>query len=387
MTTTPPIGKHEDQGLEFKGAGALAEPAIIARAVVAMLNAAGGEIWIGIGEKAGRADVLDPIEDAINEGRRLQDQLLDVIEPSPIAAEVSVEPVPLEEEGGPAILRVTVKPHEERRPYAYLNKGGRHFVVRVNDRLRPMAREEIFRLHGSADRSRAERDECRRALIYRRDEKQRTARGYMWLYLLPAGEMELDLGSEDLESKLSDRSWTGDRPMGYRFHSGSNPRITSEGLILGSPSGKFTDVSSNGRVEFTVPLDAIRYEGRDQELNPGSLIELPASVMRLASSLYRGYSRTPAERLLADLAIFGAEGWRLRPGSLSDVWSHAEEPVPLDRTDLVSESPMVFSMDEFLKRTGHCAFRLIRRVYAGFGFGEKQMPPEFDRETGRFSLP
>jgi hypothetical protein len=92
---------------------------------------------------------LDPISDPEGSQRSLRDYLMDVLEPPPLPDEVSVGIV--KDQTDQAVLRARVQPTEGREPYALLKSGGRHFLIRSGDRLRPMTREEVL---GSPARSR-----------------------------------------------------------------------------------------------------------------------------------------------------------------------------------------------------------------------------------------
>jgi hypothetical protein len=59
-----PLGERESQKLEFKSSAILEQPDKIAKEVVAMLNAEGGEVWIGIREDEARAVECEPIRNA-----------------------------------------------------------------------------------------------------------------------------------------------------------------------------------------------------------------------------------------------------------------------------------------------------------------------------------
>ncbi|HEV7519128.1 MAG TPA: ATP-binding protein, partial [Thermoanaerobaculia bacterium] len=148
MSESIPLGEKEDHRREFKSAEALKNPEIVARGVVALLIAEGGEVWVGLREESERAVAIEPIANPEREGRRLLDYLVDTIEPSPLGGEIGVEPVPSEDG---FVLRVTARPQEGRKPYAFSKKGGWHFVVRIGARTRPMTREEIQRRFSSAN--------------------------------------------------------------------------------------------------------------------------------------------------------------------------------------------------------------------------------------------
>jgi predicted HTH transcriptional regulator len=107
MSDGIPLGQRESQRLEFKGADALKDPEKIAREVVAMLNAEGGEIWVGLREEEGRAVAVEAIPNAEAEGRRLLDYLVDTVEPPLRGNEVDVKP---QNEGEGTVLRVVAAP-------------------------------------------------------------------------------------------------------------------------------------------------------------------------------------------------------------------------------------------------------------------------------------
>jgi len=61
MNTKIPIGQRENQQREFKSKDALRHLATVGRAVVAMLNSEGGDVWIGLREADGVAVTLSLI--------------------------------------------------------------------------------------------------------------------------------------------------------------------------------------------------------------------------------------------------------------------------------------------------------------------------------------
>jgi schlafen family protein len=93
MNTKIPIGQRENQRLEFKSKDALRHLASVGRAVVAMLNSEGGDVWIGLKEVDGVAVTLEPIHNPDQEIKRLRDHFSDSIEPSPGPQEISFEAV------------------------------------------------------------------------------------------------------------------------------------------------------------------------------------------------------------------------------------------------------------------------------------------------------
>src|SRR5688572_23543765 len=129
-----PIGKREDEHTEFKRAEALKEPSNIAREAVAFLNADGGEIWIGVEEDGeGLGLAVEEIHNPGQQRARLQDSLVDVVEPSPMIGkgkELDIDEVPFSEDGTRKLLRLRVA-RGARGPYALLRQqGSRAYLVR-----------------------------------------------------------------------------------------------------------------------------------------------------------------------------------------------------------------------------------------------------------------
>ena len=138
MTSELPLGMPETATVEFKSRLVLQDLSVIGRSVVAFLNARGGALWIGIAEVAGRGAILEAIADPDRESRRIQDYLVDTIEPS-LTTEVTIEVVQ-------QVLRLSVKPLLRHQPYAFLKQGGaRYFLIRVRDRTRLITHYGTFR--------------------------------------------------------------------------------------------------------------------------------------------------------------------------------------------------------------------------------------------------
>lgn len=380
-----PLGRLEDLHLELKGKAALAAPASIGREVVAMLNAEGGEVWVGLGEEGERAIRVEPIDHPEREARALHAFLVDSIEPSPTGREVSVEVVPAGESGG-AVLRVRVAPQPHRQPFALLKGGGRHFVIRVGARIRPMSREEILHLLGGAAKAESP-DRAVAKLHERKDRAQQRGGSLFWLGIQPVERLAIDVQPERFERILRDPALTGNRRTG--FHAlralGRQPRLGQERVSWGEPGYGSTEVTSDGGISFEAGLERFHWKGEDRELWPPVLLELPISVFRLAGYLYRELGDLAGD-VLADCAFFGIRGWRLRDGSL-DFLDPGDLREPTDLDDLIWEEPLRFAAHEISEEPDRCGFRLVRRVYEAFGIREAAIPSFFDRGSGRLILP
>lgn len=410
MNVPLPMGQKENLHLEFKGRECLKEPAKIAREVVGMLNADGGEVWVGIAEKDGLAAEIEPIEDAELTRQKLRDHLLDTIEPPTLPGEVQIELVPLAD--GRAVLRVTVKSGGSK-PYAQLYKRMRTYVVRVEDRIRHMAREEIsndFRNERKA--SLARRNETLNAVEQRRAEVQKTLRAILWVYIQPAFEISINPVSNKsaVEPFLRDPSLTNNRSIGWNFLSDQDPSPRSKGdrLCFGNVDSRYVEITKGGGIEFLVPLPYLYWKQeslhalewvRDSsgviqmrepspQIWPHALLEYPTSLFRLAKELYAKFGNqiSPSSEVVASLALTGVKGWTLKPGSPSS-FHFALAARPYEETDDLVVEPVVIEWHEFFQYPDWGAFRLIRQVYEAFGLSEEEIPPEFRRNTRTLVLP
>jgi predicted HTH transcriptional regulator len=151
--------RHEDERLELKSAEVLAkDPESVARGVVGMLNAKGGEIWIGVDEENERPAAINPVTEPEQARRRLWDYLVETMDPAPLPGEVVIDLESIQQDR--AVLIVRIQPPAEsspRLPFAFRKKGGWHFVRRIGARNHPMTREEIFGARATGISDEAER--------------------------------------------------------------------------------------------------------------------------------------------------------------------------------------------------------------------------------------
>lgn len=402
-----PLGKREDLHLEFKAADALKDPEKIAREVVAMLNSEGGEVWVGLREEDGVAVAAEEIPEPEVSRQRLRDFLVDTVEPAPSAREMELDLVPLAKG---SILRLRVEPDPGRKPYALLRKSGRAFWIRIADRLRAMDREEI---RESFQGSKPGPDELRRAeeiLKGELDALQREAGrdriGIFWLRILPVPPFSLDLGALQKGNLLLDPRETGNRRAGQTFFQaygsrGGSPRLSSGRLIVGESNAVALSIYRHEGIKLRLPLEKLHAghePGATKPLYWLSLMELPVSVFRLLSKMiesgdYWEKPLAPKTLFLCSVALFGLEGWTLRPFSprayQMDEWFNYlhQEPRSSSDQDFVLVNPLPFTMSELRDHPDRCGIRLVSRVYEAFGFGPDQMPPEFDPKAGRLILP
>lgn len=398
-----PLGRKEDSRLELKAADALRDPEKIAREVVAMLNAEGGDVWVGLREENGRAVKVDPILDPEQEKRRLLDYLIDTIEPRPSHDELGIHDV---DEGEGAVLQVVCRPRRENQPFAFLKKGGRHFVLRVGDRISPMSREEILRRRGgedgAVDQAVQELLEETRSL---QEKFQEEPQEVFWLRLRPVPEFHLNVGALRDSSLFFEPARTRNRRVGSNFLAaaavgGIRPRLRDSGLFVGREDNFELWIYRHEGMLFKAPLDSFHAgvePGAERPLYWEALLEYPISLFRLLAAMLEDESiweerPQPGTTVLCHLAMFGLQGWSLRPSSPR--WSvHGiheylrQQPKVFEGLDLILERPLRFSLEQIRDEPDACGFRVAKRIYESFGYTEEQMPPQFDRQARRLVLP
>ena len=367
--------------LEFKRGDVVDNPVTIARAAAAMLNTDGGVIWIGIEEVDGIATRAQRIADVAAVRRRVHDSLVDRIEPAPTDGEVSVEEI----EG---LLAVQVQ-KGRRGPYAFLERSMRGFVERIDARIRPLDREELrSRFQAKPRSTRAEVAE--QALAVRRGPPRQTSDGagaglFVWFH--PTSELEVDLRSDRLGALLKVPEASGNRRMGWNFTSEFHhlePAKAGKTLWRADHRSHYLELKKGGELLFAVPLSRLHWKGEPQEIYPWALIEYVLSVCRLYPALVKAASTLEPTRVLVALSLRGIEKWILRPHSPRSAGYEISAPgTPEGDIEL---KPIAFEWSDLDQAPDACGWRLLELVYDHFGFGENQMPAEYDRKNRQFQL-
>jgi hypothetical protein len=404
-----PLHEKESLQLEFKGADALKNPEKIAREVVAMLNADGGKIWIGLRDEGGRAVAVESIPESEANIRSLLDFLVDSIEPSPAYSEVKIESVSLGQE---VVLCVAVTPDRQRKPYGLIRKGGRFFWTRIEDRIRLMDREEIRRAFAKPNRSSDALDRAEQALAEElkklQAERHQKSDQIFWLRVKPAPDFSLNLDALLASDLLIDPTLTGNRRAGQNFTAaytwgGRHPQRAAHQLIVGKEDVFQLSIRRHEGIEFRAPLGTF-HAGVEDKIAPSpleglALLEYPISLFRLLGKMLEDgelwEESIPQETVfLATVALLGLEGWSLRPFSYQPGRSQGSwldylrnKPRFFDRPDFTLEKPVPMRAVDVKTSPDWCGFRLIRLIYEDFGYGADEMPPEFDQKVGRLILP
>jgi len=402
MTSRVPLGQDESQKLEFMAADSLTRPDDIAKEVVAMLNAEGGEIWLGLREEGGTATGLDPIPGVARARVLLHDVLTDTISPSPAEDEVLVEIV--REGSGPSLIKIGIRPRFERKPYARVGAGGWQFVTRVGTRLRPLSREEILGGPGTSPAGTGA-EEVRNASMSLRaqlDALRATAEETFVLVVEPTIDERLDLAALRDSDYLIDPGRLGVRRFEFSVTNaawlgGQRLTPTGRGVRIGRDDIFWLEISREAGILFSAPLSSFFRPGPshstgEKALSPLALLEYPTSVFRLLRELFSDdelwETKLPdrSARVLSTIAAIGIGGWTLRPRSPRD-WSSFDLPAPrpFPGTDLVLPEPIVLTVGEIVESPDDSARRLWSRIYDAFGLWPEDYPGEFDRSSGRLT--
>lgn len=386
------LGRREDQWLEFKAAEALGDLSRIAREVVAMLNAEGGEVWIGIVDEGGRAVKAEPIHDVETEHARLLDRLVDTIDPPLSHTDLQIESPPAEaaNPNSGEVLRVVAKPENSRRPYSYLHRGGRHFPKRIGARLRPMSRSEIARAFSSDAWTPDDHVAAKEDFLSVREKWIGGDTKGLYLFARAIPDLSIDLASDRVLDIVTDPQVSGNRRTGKTFVTPDAPVFDVDGNLI-CKSGLGAEV----RVEITRAGYAEFFAGRgtllDHQgyLEPLALAEYPVSAFRILGRIYEFCRQGEAApfRVLSDLVLLTGPTDGLPPQTPFGQRLRLPEPLlPRGGPDVVLDRPLDFKSDEIIKNPDRCAFRLLRPIFAAFGLDESEMPQEFDRRSGRLVL-
>ena len=371
-----PLGEREGQRLEFKAAEVVRNLESVAKSVVGLLNAEGGELWIGLHEQNEYATGLDPVANADAARRSILDHLLDTIEPAPSGKEVSIEVVP-HESGAQAVV-VRVEPREDRRPYAYVRGTARHYVVRVGSRLRPMERVEILQ-EAPEDPT---LEMVRKLLVETKRLEGLSVR------IQPVTDRRL-LDVAEYSSLLMHPEESGNRRAETGAWTFANPYqfpTHEPGRLIQKTGGmKSVTLAEDGSIDLHVPRHHLRHEwlqGATDDLYPFALVEYPTSVFRLAAAVYARSGAADRE-VVAQLALCGIKGWTLRPGSPRRV--DLRERKRYEEDDIVGRLHR-FRMETITKQPDRWAAALWQEVYWAFGYGPVDWPPEYDAAAGRLVI-
>lgn len=388
-----PLGLKEDLHLEFKAAAALRDVSNVAREVVAFLNTDGGVVWIGVGEKDGVASSIEAIQDAERERDRLQNAIVDLVEPSPVVGDdVAIEIAPLEAAPDLGVLCVRVK-KGQRPPYALRRQSARAFLRRTGSRIREMTREEMADAFARSKPEQPDSVEEAKAAIDARMRECADAGEFsgMKVIVRSVTDVALNLDRNTLEPLLREPSLTGNRRYGWNFCSNhSELRVKQHGWRFGDEGTiQWLTIGHGGDLEFNASSGRLQWRGEPNELWPFALIELPVSVARLASTLYSKFVKTqldPDTRIIIAIGLFQIGDRTLRPYSPNSVGYMFSEQKSYreisQQAYFFSDPPHDVTFADLQRSPDRCVYPLIRQLYRAFEYEESKIPQEYQPETG-----
>jgi hypothetical protein len=238
-----------------------------------------------------------------------------------------------------------------------------------------MSREEIFHVSGHLDE--AHRIALRKIASAREQQQNRKV---FWLRIQPIGEAQIQL-ARDYREYFVNPLKTGNRVSGWNFVDPYGEFEARPDVVRKGRDGEIcVEIFRDGAVQLTMPIINLYWkttgwlgDAQPNEIWPYTLLEFPASIFRLASTIYREH-QFDAQEILADLALFGVKGWTLRPFSPVSFGYKLAKPRPFEKDEIVAAEPLTFSLTEVEEGPDRCAFRLVRRVYEAFGLFEEEMP-------------
>lgn len=356
----------EGAKLERKSAASLKDLSALARATVALLNAAGGKVIVG--QRDDRT--IEGITNVERERDRVQQYLLDSIEPPPASVAVRIE-----ETSGQRVLVIDVaKRRTDRRLYAERSKGRYGFWQRAGAITRPLSYGEIVARLARTDAAAADAPPIVEDAA---DAGPRLVLRARWI-------PEIEITKEALRTAFSPerRRRIQGREMGWDvLPPGPMPAPRARKLELGE---------RNERMWLRLDLAAgeIRFEGTREFLEwqrpewmekdallvfPYPLVEGTLSFVRLAREI--GIVLEHGGAVLLELALVAARGARLGPGRPDSIaWQLGRDwRPPLDES-LLHVRHEVDDFASLEESPDRHAYALVSRVYEWFGYDEAAVP-------------
>ncbi len=384
-------GQPEGARVEFKSAEILKnKPNRLLRSVVGMLNAEGGELIVGVGERDGRAASFEGVEEGDRERSRWRDIFLDRIRPQ-VQIGMALVPIP----GSDRSLMVIEVPKGTRGPYAYSSEQSFVVVRRRGDRLRPMTWNEVLEAARGSEVEEARQEKAQATLRERVDEVEKAReRRSLWFFIaVPVNELELDDAA--VKRALEEPEVTGIRRDGWTFNSLGEVRPCRRGLEKGrglradGTVFRHLRVRTNGRVEFMTDMEDFEWGPSTRggkggwSLYPYTVTEYPVSLLRFLGYIYQGTSRD--QKVLLQSVFFGVKGSTLAPYRPGPPYRYlSRELQPCDEDVLYCPiDPLAPSVRDILEGPDSVALRMIKPLYEEFGYDEEKIP-FYERASARF---
>ncbi len=293
----PTPGTPEGTQIEFKRAEKLRNRdrrLDIVRTVVAMRNADGGTVWVGLAEKGEKLERQDPLGESDKPLiEDLRNQLIDLIEPMP-RLETDVLLHSVEVEGG-WVLGLEVK--SLKGPPSCMTKGRRReFLTRSGSRNKPLSYAEIVAPGKESPSLRAEVDRQHELWSQEFDPTAGLA-----VSALPEGSPDEapTKVAPSVKALLTSPPPSVARESGWTWHSRyAKPGSNRGSIRAGQGDYRMLEVSPVGRVQFFTALEHLVWkENADAtgvefeqplkgQLYPYAVVETVASLMRVIRAVF-----------------------------------------------------------------------------------------------------
>jgi hypothetical protein len=374
------LGASENRDLEYKGAAALRDPSAIARAAVAMLNAGGGTVVVGVDDGGAVAGVDTPQ----HERDRLQQQLVDRIRPRPLH-EVDVVVVEI---GAVSVLEVRACPRTGTL-YADRSGGRWGFWLRSGATSRALEWEEIVRLWPSA--AAAPVDFAASAPRWDEGVPERWPGASAVLVLRsvrdPAAGDSVTPKWEAIRDVLARAPHSLDPGrLGWQVTRG----LRAEDIVKGTwdqRPARWLRLSRNLDLRFEGGEHYLAHQQPDRApwraLYPYPVTEGPASFLRLLAMIAGEFPLTGA--IDVTMALWTTGGWGLAPGAPQSYgWRFGlpDRGWPPAAPDPVRVATRT-TWGELRAAPGRVAHRLVSDFYAEFGW-DSDAVPFWDSDEGEF---
>ena len=400
----PEIGTREGLRTEFKRAEKLRTPKgrqDIARTVVAMRNAEGGSIWIGVREEDEVLVGLEPLLEEDHLARTsLRDLLLDCIEPLlALGREVRMEPIEVAS-GWALHIRVDAV-GKSAPPCCYVSGNKREFLVRSDGRnsVLPYARivgersssstfERVPEIHREWSTEFAEHAGLAISAV-----PEQCPDDHEELTFPPTWRQAIEQPTPEIARP---RGWTWS-PGAYGEYVSLRNVLHARAERMGAPYLRLK-LHATGQLHFFTSLSNLVWKENERvceafpggvsgQLYPYALAETVASTIRLVACLVKleehRFARSGRIGLIATIdrgrgwviPRYGADtyGWLLHSEG-RDAWSRLP-------TDEVSTGLLVRSAEDLGEEPDRLSYVMLRRLYESDPEGaEMKHVPWFENE-------
>lgn len=361
------LGQPEGPTLEYKRADVLRHLESISRAVVAMLNAKGGTLVIGVDDAGG----VQGVTDAGRQCHRVTTHLLDSIEPRPVGGEIDPEVVRV---GRHDVIEIRVTPPKKKSAFAQRVDGRLGFWQRVGATTVALSHAEVvgrLRAEPVATEARARWSDG--------------LEGRPGPILVLDARIGLELGLAEVVERIeAHRAEIDGRTLGWTVLPPNPPEPRPRSRVELGKCGdhKWLVIEKSGHVRFEGQPSFLTWrkpraldgDPDAKVLWPYAIVEGTVTFLRLLRSLAPPRSNAAVD---VELGLWRPEGWRLvphAPGSFA--WEiHGTErwQPPCDRS-LAVKLPRVTCRELVNTPLDPRARALLTAYYEELGYAPTDVP-------------